>query len=50
MNCKNCQTPQRTDFKYCPNCGAKVIHQPTYLLKILLTILLNDILIWTIPL
>ncbi|MGB5646688.1 MAG: DUF3667 domain-containing protein, partial [Muriicola sp.] len=25
MNCKNCQTPQRTDFKYCPNCGAKVV-------------------------
>jgi len=26
MNCKNCQTPQRTDFNYCPNCGAKVVH------------------------
>lgn len=25
MECKNCATPQRTDFKYCPNCGAKVI-------------------------
>jgi len=26
MNCKNCQTPQRTDFNYCPKCGARVIH------------------------
>lgn len=26
MNCKNCQTPQRTDFNYCPNCGARVVH------------------------
>ncbi|WP_297763195.1 DUF3667 domain-containing protein [uncultured Muriicola sp.] len=26
MNCKNCQTPQRTDFNYCPSCGAKVVH------------------------
>ncbi len=26
MNCKNCQSPQRTDFNYCPNCGAKVVH------------------------
>ena len=25
MNCKNCQTPQRTDFNYCPACGAKVV-------------------------
>ena len=25
MNCKNCQTPQRTDFKFCPNCGARVV-------------------------
>ena len=25
MECKNCSTPQRTDFNYCPNCGAKVI-------------------------
>lgn len=25
MNCKNCDTPQRTDFNYCPVCGAKVI-------------------------
>ena len=25
MECKNCDTPQRTDFNYCPNCGAKVI-------------------------
>jgi len=27
MNCKNCQTPQRTDFNYCPSCGAKVVHK-----------------------
>ncbi len=25
MNCKNCEAPQRTDFKYCPACGAKVV-------------------------
>ena len=25
MECKNCGTQQRTDFDYCPNCGAKVI-------------------------
>ncbi len=25
MECKNCGTSQRTDFNYCPNCGAKVI-------------------------
>jgi len=25
MNCKNCQTPQRTDYNYCPACGAKVV-------------------------
>ena len=25
MNCKNCQTPQQTDYKYCPACGAKVV-------------------------
>ncbi|MGB5361309.1 MAG: DUF3667 domain-containing protein [Eudoraea sp.] len=25
MECKNCGTPQRTDFNYCPHCGAKVI-------------------------
>lgn len=25
MNCKNCQTPQRSDFNYCPACGAKVV-------------------------
>ena len=25
MECKNCDTPQRTDFNFCPNCGAKVI-------------------------
>ena len=25
MNCKNCQTPQRTDYKYCPSCGARVV-------------------------
>ncbi len=27
MNCKNCETPQRTDFNYCPSCGAKVVHK-----------------------
>ncbi|MBT8280217.1 MAG: DUF3667 domain-containing protein [Muriicola sp.] len=26
MNCKNCNTPQRTDFNYCPSCGAKAVH------------------------
>jgi hypothetical protein len=25
MECKNCGTSQRSDFNYCPNCGAKVI-------------------------
>ena len=25
MNCKNCGSNLRTDFKYCPNCGAKVV-------------------------
>lgn len=25
MECKNCNTPQRTDFNYCPACGARVI-------------------------
>lgn len=25
MNCKNCNSPLRTDYSYCPNCGAKVI-------------------------
>jgi hypothetical protein len=25
MNCKNCNTPQRTDYKFCPACGAKVV-------------------------
>ncbi|WP_373017384.1 DUF3667 domain-containing protein [Muriicola sp.] len=31
MKCKNCQTPQRTDFKYCPACGAKVVvHRLTF--------------------
>lgn len=25
MNCKNCETPLRTDYSYCTNCGAKVI-------------------------
>ncbi|NER10637.1 Protein of unknown function [Muriicola jejuensis] len=31
MNCKNCQTPQRTDYKYCPACGAKVVvHRLTF--------------------
>lgn len=27
MKCKNCLTPQRTDFNYCPKCGAKVVHK-----------------------
>nr|WP_321411424.1 DUF3667 domain-containing protein [uncultured Allomuricauda sp.] len=26
MTCKNCDTRLRTDFLYCPACGAKVIH------------------------
>jgi hypothetical protein len=26
MGCKNCQAPLRTDFNYCPSCGAKVVH------------------------
>lgn len=25
MNCKNCQNNLRTDYSYCPHCGAKVI-------------------------
>ncbi|MDO6470350.1 DUF3667 domain-containing protein [Maribacter sp. 1_MG-2023] len=25
MECKNCHTNLRTDFSYCPDCGAKVI-------------------------
>ncbi|WP_116770647.1 DUF3667 domain-containing protein [Maribacter litoralis] len=25
MNCKNCENNLRTDFSYCPDCGAKVI-------------------------
>lgn len=25
MNCKNCQSPQRTDFNFCPACGARVV-------------------------
>ncbi|TDS16769.1 uncharacterized protein DUF3667 [Maribacter caenipelagi] len=25
MECKNCHTNLRTDYSYCPNCGAKVI-------------------------
>lgn len=25
MECKNCGSQQRSDFNYCPNCGAKVI-------------------------
>lgn len=25
MNCKNCNNSLRTDFSYCPNCGAKVV-------------------------
>ena len=27
MTCKNCQTTLRTDFSYCPGCGAKVIRK-----------------------
>ncbi|QBA64741.1 DUF3667 domain-containing protein [Muriicola soli] len=31
MNCKNCNTPQRTDFNYCPSCGAKAVkHRLTF--------------------
>ncbi|SNZ01818.1 DUF3667 domain-containing protein [Flagellimonas pacifica] len=26
MNCKNCEASLRSDFGYCPSCGAKVIH------------------------
>ena len=25
MNCKNCQNTLRTDYSYCPDCGARVI-------------------------
>jgi len=25
MNCKNCSTPQRTDFNFCPACGARIV-------------------------
>ncbi len=25
MNCKNCETPLRTDYSFCANCGAKII-------------------------
>ncbi|MBS2099872.1 DUF3667 domain-containing protein [Carboxylicivirga linearis] len=27
MNCKNCQTPINTEYKYCNECGAKIISQ-----------------------
>ena len=27
MNCKNCKFSLRTDYSYCPACGAKVIHE-----------------------
>lgn len=27
MKCKNCQDMLRTDFKYCPSCGAKVVER-----------------------
>lgn len=27
MNCKNCNAAMRTDFVYCPGCGAKVVRQ-----------------------
>ncbi|MBO0321892.1 DUF3667 domain-containing protein [Muricauda sp. CAU 1633] len=27
MNCKNCHTSLRSDFSYCPTCGAKVIRK-----------------------
>ncbi|MRI02137.1 DUF3667 domain-containing protein [Kriegella sp. EG-1] len=26
MNCKNCKNSLETNFSFCPNCGAKVIH------------------------
>jgi len=26
MDCKNCGHSLRSDFRYCPNCGAKIIH------------------------
>jgi len=26
MECKNCELPLRTDYSFCSNCGAKVIH------------------------
>ncbi len=25
MNCKNCQTSQKTDFNFCPACGARIV-------------------------
>jgi len=25
MNCKNCESPLRTDYSFCANCGAKII-------------------------
>ena len=27
MNCKNCKFSLRTDYSYCPACGAKIIHE-----------------------
>ena len=27
MKCKNCQFALRTDYSFCPSCGAKVIHE-----------------------
>ncbi len=27
MNCKNCNSTLRTDYSYCPNCGAKVVRK-----------------------
>ena len=27
MNCKNCNSTLRTDYSFCPDCGAKVVRQ-----------------------